>query len=122
MKARTKEAALQNILTELDAGRLGAKGVHSGCVYESEDGKHCSVGCLFTPEQHEWIQSRKLNGVRVQDLAASVGEENLFHMTGMSVKELSVIQRSHDIGFLRNSHTLRFRNMLLKMQRKEAKA
>jgi hypothetical protein len=113
MKARTKQEALQHILAELDAGRLGAQNEYGGCVYESKDGKHCGVGCLFTPEQHAWIKQRKLGHLGVGSLSEFVGRNNLFHMTGMSVEELRRIQRLHD-DTSHNGITGAFRDYLVR--------
>jgi hypothetical protein len=112
MKARTKQEAFQHILAELDAGRLGARTI-GGCVYESKDGKHCGVGCLFTPEQHECIQISGLGRHNVISLCESIGKKNLFHMTGMGVEELSMIQVLHDNEFLHNGNPGSFRNYLV---------
>jgi len=102
IKARTKREALEHIKAEFEAGRLGASDM-MGCLYEKQqaDGtvKHCAVGCLFTPEQHQWIQSHGLNGNGIYSLANYVGEQNLKHMTGMGVAELGSLQREHDRYF-----------------------
>lgn len=100
MKARTKQEAFQHILAELDAGRLGAMSEYGGCVYESKEGKHCGIGCLFTPEQHEVIQCLDLNNRTIRELSRTTpeifNENNLFHQTGMTIKELRMIQGLHD--------------------------
>lgn len=116
MNTRTKQESFQHILAEFDANRLGAMD-DRGCLYEALDGKHCGVGCLFTPEQHAWIQERYLNSDSIEELAVSMGKESLFLTTGMSIDELNELQYYHDdehFGEFNSSFTRdNFRNYLV---------
>jgi len=102
-KKRTRKQALQHILSEFDAGRLGAEDGFGGCVYRAvkpeADGtfKHCAVGCLFNDAQLDDIQTRGLNASSTIDyVALFVGQKNIEHVTGLDLEELLHIQRMHD--------------------------
>ena len=95
LQPRTKRQALEHVLSEFNAGRLGAMGGF-GCAYESSDGKHCAVGCLFTPKQIAWIKDHNLNHSGVSTLIDVVGKQNIEFMTGMSYFALTDLQSMHD--------------------------
>jgi hypothetical protein len=124
MNKRTKQQALTHILAELDAGRLGARCVYGNCIYEDEEGNHCSVGCLFTTEQHQWIQTHGANESGIFGLMDAVGRHNLEYVTGMDIDVLVDIQVLHDMWATTygDSDTYRriFRDRLVNMIDKES--
>lgn len=92
MTLRTRIETLDFMLTELKAGRLGA--VKNGsCVYESDTGTHCVVGCLFTPEQHLKIKSDDLNSMSL-DFLLDRGYQ--LDAGGLTIEELEKLQSGHD--------------------------
>jgi len=114
MKPRTRLSALKHILNMLDACMLGAGAGRAigGCMYRFK-GSYCAVGCLFTEAQLDDIRKVGLNNVAVDELAKYVGEENLKYMTGMTLDELSEMQRMHDSAFDRYGDLGSFRKYLL---------
>lgn len=93
MVHRTRNETLDFMLAELNAGRLGA--VKDGsCVYESDTGTHCIVGCLFTPEQHANIKARGLNNYSIEFLI-SAGVQ--IDAGGLTPEEIDTLQSAHDL-------------------------
>ena len=127
MNKRTKQQALTQILAELDAGRLGARGDYGNCIYKDEEGNHCSVGCLFTTEQHQWIQTHGVNESSIFGLTQAVGRPNLEYVTGMDIDVLVKIRAFHDRwacanhGSERDMYRRIFRDRLVNMIDKESR-
>lgn len=96
MKLRTKLESLKHIKKSLDKGRLGAN-VNGRCLYRNDiRTKFCGVGCLFSEEQLDDIETRGLNAQSIRIVIDEIGEDNIREVTGMSISELSKIQMIHD--------------------------
>ena len=90
---RTLRQSLQHILAEAEAGRLGAFD-QEGCVYESEDGKHCAIGCLLTRAQLDHLMAHDMNsGAGVQRLE---DELHCLDDYGLTVAQARALQQTHD--------------------------
>lgn len=121
MNTRTKKEAYQHVLSELNLEKLGAfekipGGIH--CVYETSDGKHCGVGCLFSTSFLDKIKKNERTFLRLS-LLIGYGLTNkieLENMTGLSLEELERLQTEHDNWVLtrpESSQSLKnFRNFL----------
>jgi len=96
-KPRTQKEALLHIQHRLAEGTLGAVNHQNECMYRSGD-KNCAIGCLFTPEQLDWIELYDMNeGTGVEELKDFIGMKNMLHVSGgLSINELSDIQEAHD--------------------------
>lgn len=93
---RTRNQVLQHILDELNAERLGAMDGNR-CVYEDDEGKHCAVGCLFTPEQHQWIKTSGASGDSVSALLSRPGAPDINEFAGgLTWDNLDDLQNLHD--------------------------
>lgn len=92
---RTRNQALQHILDELEAGRLGAI-MGTNCAYENDEGNHCAIGCLFTPAFHDEIRRLNLShsslGVLKQELPVLFTDAT----NGFAYRELKRMQSLHD--------------------------
>lgn len=98
---RTQKQAYQHVLSELNAGRLGAM-KNGSCVYEhkvKKEIRHCGVGCLFTPKQITDIRKWRMNGDNIGRLAVHVGKNNVEAATGLSMEDLRTLQGLHDAAF-----------------------
>ena len=97
---RTQKQAYEHILSELDAGRLGAANSF-GCSYV-EGKRHCAVGCLFNDAQLADIERRRLNvNFGIRELAHHhIGTENIEAVTGLELFDLILLQRKHDTDYL----------------------
>ena len=92
---RTKKQALEWIREHLETGKLGAAGA-DGCLYQDSEGRHCAVGCLFTQEQHDWIQSHEgLNSMGITQLMGLAPEFST-SFSDLSLAEVQRIQNHHD--------------------------
>lgn len=95
---RTKLQALQHIMSEYLARRLG-RSEYGQCLYRSVEGnmeRHCAVGSLFDKAQLDDLVGRGLNHTAIWGVTNKIGRENIEAVTGMSVSELKTIQRIHD--------------------------
>ena len=107
MKQRTPLQAYKRILSRWNARKLGAQSSQT-CLYRAvKDGveTNCGVGCLFSKDQLDWLENRKLNRCPISNggywsetrcLEDVVGVKNLEFVTGLSINELSELQGIHD--------------------------
>lgn len=108
MAQRTKLEAYQQVRKAFLDGKLGAMAKESHtfgsafCVYRSENGLNCSVGCLFTAEQLDDICSRGLNSRTIGEVINKIGRRNIEYVTGLSEYDLAYMQSEHDMFFQRN--------------------
>lgn len=88
--------SLETILQHAKEDKLGAQNM-DGCIYHSDDGHFCAVGCLLTPEEHKELDRLEKNFVGVQTLVRLF--PTLLERTGFSENELRFIQYRHDSAY-----------------------
>ena len=78
------------------------------------DGCGCVIGVLLTPDQLEWIVANGCNDYDVRSLCDEVGEDNLMCMTGMTIDQLSLLQREFEDGHSWSEQVLGSSNVVVK--------
>lgn len=104
VQCRTKIESLKHIIYQARAGKIGPKfnkGDKPNCNYQYPSGNHCAVGCLFSEAQLKLITQEdefqsSMNEEHIGSLAAAFGKKNIEAVTGMTVEELTAIQKAHD--------------------------
>ena len=96
-RQRTRLQAYKHVLAMFKAKRLGAySSKDRSCAYRLDE-RRCAVGCFFTEAQLDDITERRLNiKAGVSQLAAIIGQKNIEHVTGLTLKELIDLQSYHD--------------------------
>lgn len=74
----------------------------------------CVIGALLTPDQLEWIVANDCNNLNVRALCDVVGEDNLMVMTGMTIDQLSLLQREFEDNHCWSAQVLGSSNMVVK--------
>lgn len=92
-KPRTLEESL-NLIVDNAESRTVVRGAYS------RGDKMCSIGCLFTSAQLQWIKKNKANQYRIAALCEKIGAGNFKAMTGMTVKQAQSIQKMNDTSVL----------------------
>ena len=104
VSCRSKIESLQHIIDQAKKGKVGpnlSKNDPSTlCYYQYPSGNKCAIGCLFSEAQlkqinngDEWTDH---NEEGIKGLAQYFGRKNVETVTGMEIKELEILQNTHD--------------------------
>jgi hypothetical protein len=100
VECRTREESLRHIIKRAKLKKIGpkteAEAAGAYCCYLYESGNNCAVGSLFSPKQLEEIDAKAFNELSIGYLATEVGKRNIEEVTGMTLKELELLQKIHD--------------------------